>query len=71
MTINVSAAVDLAIEVIHDAHEEILNLNKKAAQDACYHSSFTYLHNDFKENCKYCALEACNLRSCKQCGKEL
>jgi 6-phosphogluconolactonase/glucosamine-6-phosphate isomerase/deaminase len=71
MELGVPERITRTIDVIHDTHEELLSLKNKAKQAACKHTTFTYKHSDYDEECRYCNLDACNLRECLNCGKEL
>jgi hypothetical protein len=70
MELGVPERISQTVGVIRETHEELLSLKVKAKQAACRHTSFTYKHNDFNEECRYCNLDACNIRECIDCGKE-
>ena len=62
--------VVLVADAIHAAHEEISQVLLNHKQLNCQHSEYTYAHQEWNESCKYCQIDACMIRKCKECGKE-
>lgn len=68
--INLPESVVQLAETMHSAHEEISQILLSNKQSQCNHADFIYLHGDWDETCKYCQIDACMLRKCKNCSKE-
>jgi len=68
--ISIPKRVSDTIDAIHDVHEELLTLKAFKKQSACLHANFSYAHPQSIDTCKLCSIDACNIRKCKECGKE-
>lgn len=68
--LSIPKRVSDTVEAIHNAHEELLILKTFKKQSSCQHSNFSYAHPQILDSCRLCAIEACNIRRCKECKKE-
>lgn len=67
------------LAVIHDIHGRMAELSRKpkapaaiAVKPACRHQDFTYLHNEWNDDCSDCLSEyGCSRRKCISCAEEI
>jgi hypothetical protein len=59
------------VQLMHDIHTQIYDLKLSNKQSSCKHGNMVFKHPNWEESCRYCQLDACGLKICTLCNKEL
>lgn len=62
--------VALVAQTMHTMHEDMSNVLLSKKQKSCSHSDYKYAHEEYNEDCRYCAIDACMIKLCNDCSKE-